>query len=116
MTRLESSEARDHVTHPTAASNSRDVAMHSDPRGTGGPEPDEIYGTVSVLYHSLKGATTYDKYIGDAQKAGDRELEEFFRACRSEAHARAHRALELLGRRIDESGMSDGGPAAPRAR
>src|SRR5215831_10970391 len=103
MAELTSSNARDQVTHPDTSSNARDVAMHSDPRGTGGPEPDEIYGTVSVLYHALKGATTYDKYIGDAQRAGDRELEQFFRACRTEAHARARRALELLNARIADS-------------
>jgi hypothetical protein len=103
MKDLTSPNARDQVTRPDATSNARDVAMHSDPRGTGGPEPDEIYGAVSVLYHALKGATTYDKYVGDAQRAGDRELEQFFRACRAEAHARARRALELLSARIADS-------------
>jgi hypothetical protein len=97
------------VTHrpPTEAvppvktpSNARDVARDADPRGQGGPEPDEIYAIVSVLYHALKGATTYDKYVGDALKAGDQELEHFFRSCRAEEHARAQRAERLLVARI----------------
>ena len=112
--------ARDQVTHPDTSSNARDVAMHSDLRGHGGPEPDEIYGAVSVLYHALKGASAYDKYVGDAQKAGDRELEQFFRGCRMEEHARARRALALLSSRIcdaaageEEREADDGRPTSP---
>lgn len=103
MANATSPNGGDHLTRANGPSNARDVAMHSDPRGHGGPEPDEIYGAVSVLYHALKGATTYDKYIGDAQKAGDQELEGFFRACRMEEHTRARRALELLSVRISDT-------------
>jgi hypothetical protein len=90
----------------------RDVVERSKLRGNGGPEPDEIYGIVSVLYHSLQGATAYDQYIGDAQAAGDAELERFFRACRTEEHARARRAKGLLVSRLadqprDAEGQKD---------
>jgi hypothetical protein len=102
MANAASANMRDGVTRAETPSNARDVAMHADPRGSGGPEPDEIYGVVSVLYHALQGATACDKYIGDAQKAGDEELERFFRACRTEAHARSRRAQVLLAQRLGD--------------
>jgi hypothetical protein len=91
---------RDTVTRVDSPSNVRDVVERSKLRGSGGPEPDEIYGIVSVLYHALQGASAYDQYIGDAQAAGDAELERFFRACRTEEHARARRAKGLLVSRL----------------
>jgi len=81
-------------------SNARDVAQELHPRGRGGPEPDELFAVVSLLYHALKGATACDRYIGDALRAGDRELERFFRDCRADAHARARRAEMLLLTRL----------------
>jgi hypothetical protein len=36
--------------------------------------PDEIYDIVSVLYHALQGAETYEQYIRDAEQRGDQEL------------------------------------------
>lgn len=69
---------------------------------------DHVYGVVSILYHALQGAQAYDQYIGDARRAGDGELEEFFRSCRSEEHARAERAKGLLLERLeDEEEESD---------
>jgi hypothetical protein len=35
---------------------------------------DEQYNLVSVLYHTLQGAETYEQYLQDAQQAGDQEL------------------------------------------
>ena len=32
---------------------------------------DHVYGLVSVLYHALQGAETYEKYVDDAERAGD---------------------------------------------
>ena len=48
----------------------------STDRGTG--TSNETYNLVSILYHALEGATTYEKYIQDAQNAGDDELAQFF--------------------------------------
>lgn len=81
-------------------SNARDIAQHGDRSVSGSPEADEIYAVVSVLYHALEGASAYDKYIGDAQKAGDAELERFFVSCRTEEHARVRRARSLLVERL----------------
>lgn len=94
------------------ASNARDVVVRAEPRGAGGPEPDELYAVVSVLYHALQGATAYDEYIGDAQKAGDRELEGFFRECRTEEQARARRARALLVARLPADDTAKPAPAS----
>jgi rubrerythrin len=61
---------------------------------------DEHYNLVSILYHALQGAETYDTYISDAEGAGDQELAQFFRQVQEEERQRAARAKELLGRRL----------------
>jgi rubrerythrin len=76
---------------------------------TGLPAKDPTYGIVSVLYHALQGAETYQKYSQDAQKAGDPELQQFFDNCQREEHARALQAKSLLMERLeeDDEGESD---------
>lgn len=59
---------------------------------------DNLYNLVSVLYHALQGAETYDKYISDA--GGDQELASFMRDVKEEGTRRAERAKELLARRL----------------
>jgi hypothetical protein len=49
---------------------------------------DEHYNLVSILYHSLQGAETYDTYISDAEGAGDQELAQFFREVQEEERRR----------------------------
>ena len=61
---------------------------------------DEHYNLVSVLYHALHGAEIYTQYIQDAEKAGDKELVQFFRGVQEEEKQRAERAKKLLTRRI----------------
>jgi rubrerythrin len=61
---------------------------------------DEHYDVVSILYHALQGAETYQTYITDAERAGDQELVQFFREVQEEERRRAARAKELLGRRL----------------
>ena len=74
------------------------------------PATDPTYGIVSVLYHALQGAQTYQQYSEDARKAGDAELQEFFDTCRREEHARAIQAKSLLIDRLEEEeGGSDEG-------
>ena len=53
--------------------------------------PDEIYDIVSVLYHALQGAETYDRYIRDAEQRGDQELAQYFREVQEEEIRRALR-------------------------
>ena len=63
---------------------------------------DHVYGLVSVLYHALQGAETYEKYIDDAERAGDDQLVQFFEQCRDQENERATRAKRLLVERMDD--------------
>ena len=62
--------------------------------------PDEIYDIVSVLYHALQSAETYDQYIRDAEQRGDRELAQYFREVQEEEIRHAVRGKGLLARRL----------------
>jgi len=63
---------------------------------------DAAYDLVSVLYHALQGAETYDRYIADAKERGDDELAEFFRDVQQSNSRVATRAKELLGSRLKD--------------
>ena len=65
------------------------------------PVADPTYGIVSVLYHALQGAQTYQQYSNDARQAGDSELQQFFDNCQKEEHARALQAKSLLMDRLE---------------
>lgn len=64
---------------------------------------DESYDLVSVLYHSLEGATTYAMYMQDAEEDGDSELSQFFQEIQEQEHTRAERAKKLLASRLSAS-------------
>lgn len=64
--------------------------------------PNEQYDLVSVLYHALEGAATYEVYIQDAEEAGDDELVDFFSQLQEEDYQRAERAKQLLATRITQ--------------
>lgn len=66
--------------------------------GTG----DVTYNLVSILYHALQGAETYDQYIKDAQEGGDQDLAQFFREVKEQNMQRAERAKQFLGRRLSQ--------------
>jgi rubrerythrin len=59
---------------------------------------DETFNLISVLYHALQGAETYQQYIQDAEQRGDQELVQFFRDVREEEKRRADRAKQLLAK------------------
>jgi hypothetical protein len=64
---------------------------------------DQVFGLVSVLYHSLQGAQACEQYTGDAERAGDEELVKFFEECRAAQNERALRAKQLLVERTEEA-------------
>lgn len=72
------------------------MADDRETTGTGDP----TYDLVSVLYHSLQGAETYEFFAADADEAGDGELAEFFRTVQAEERSRADRAKALLAPRL----------------
>jgi rubrerythrin len=57
---------------------------------------NEYYDLVSVLYHALQGVETYDRYIKDAEQAGNQQLAQFFRRVQQEDNNRALQAKQLL--------------------
>lgn len=61
---------------------------------------DKNYNLVSILYHALQGAETYNQYIADAEQEGDNELAKFFRDVQEQEKQRAERAKKLLSQRI----------------
>ncbi len=61
------------------------------------------FDLVSILYHSLEGAQTYDKYIQDAQSKGNSDLVKFFQDLKQEEFNRAERCKQLLGQHLSSS-------------
>jgi hypothetical protein len=75
-------------------------------RATG--TPNTIYDLSSVLFHALEGGASYDTYIQDAEREGDKELADFFRRVRDEDSARADEAQILLAERTPAAGRTGG--------
>ncbi len=64
--------------------------------------PDTLYNLLSIIYHALQGAETYEKYINDAEQNGDTELAQFFREVRDQNTKRAEQGKRLLATRLGE--------------
>jgi len=64
--------------------------------------PDATYNLISILYHALQGAETYEQYIRDAQQSGNNDLAQFFREVQQEDARRAQRGRELLARCLQQ--------------
>ncbi len=78
------------------------MAHHQHETGT----HNATYDLVSILYHALQGAETYNEYMKDADEAGERELGEFFREVKEEEKNRADRAKNLLMKRLGHEGTA----------
>ncbi len=61
---------------------------------------DVTYNLLSIIYHALQGAETYEQYIQDAEQQKDQELAQFFRDVRDENTKRADRGKQLLATRL----------------
>ncbi|MDP2605062.1 MAG: hypothetical protein Q8S00_21150 [Deltaproteobacteria bacterium] len=61
---------------------------------------DVTFDLVSILYHALQGAETYDQYIKDAEQGGDSDLAQFFQDTKEENSRRAERAKQLLAKHL----------------
>ena len=71
---------------------------------------DTTYNLLSILYHALQGAETYEKYINDAEQNGDSELAHFFREVRDQNVQRAEHGKQLLAARLGQD-QAQGQPA-----
>lgn len=68
---------------------------------------DVFYDLVAVQYHALQAGQTYDKYIEDAESAGEQQVAEFLRQVQQQDAERARRCHELLGE-VGGTGTSKG--------
>lgn len=57
---------------------------------------DTTYNLVSVLYHALQGAETYEQYVRDAIASSDYEIANYFREVQEAERRRADRAKQVL--------------------
>ncbi len=62
---------------------------------------DTTYNLLSVVYHALQGAETYEMYINDAEQQGDQELAQYFREVRDSHKQSADRGKQLLAARLN---------------
>ncbi len=75
--------------------------MAADSKGNTGTA-DVTYNLVSILFHALQGAETYDQFVRDAEQSGDQDLAQFFRTVKEENERRADQAKRLLGQRFQQ--------------
>jgi len=68
---------------------------------TGVSNPD--FNLVSILYHALQAAQTYDTYIHDAEQQGDTVMAQFLRQIQNEDRTRAQYAMQLMLQRASQS-------------
>ena len=85
----------------------------SGSQGTQHGAPDVTYNLISIVYHALQGAETYDQYIRDAEQSGNRDLAQFFREVHEENRRRAQRGQQLLAQQLSQQG---GGRDSRRAQ
>jgi len=62
---------------------------------THSPADDLVYDLVAIQYRALKAATTYDKYLQDAE--GHDDIKAFLTSCQEQDAQRALQCHALLG-------------------
>jgi hypothetical protein len=70
------------------------------------PADDIFYDLVSIQYHALQGAHTYDRYLKDAADHAD--VRQFIEQVRDQDAERASRVHELLKQLTEQSGGAMG--------
>jgi hypothetical protein len=70
---------------------------------------DVTYDLISVVYHALQGAETYQMYEQDAQQEGDQEAAALFHEAHQSSRQWADRAKTLLGQRMSQGSKSGSG-------
>lgn len=61
---------------------------------------DQTYDVISVIYHALNGAETYEQYIRDAEAADDATLADFFQSAHERLCQTAGEGKSLLKERL----------------
>jgi rubrerythrin len=75
--------------------------------------PDPIYDLISVAYHALQGAETYEQYARDAQQQGDQEAADYFRRTQQQCKQSADEAQQLLASRLHQGVRAQAGARVP---
>ena len=81
--------------------NQSGTATGSSTTGVSNP----TFNLVSILYHALQAAETYDTYIRDAEQHGDTHLAQFLRQIQSEDRNRAQYCMQLLSQRASKEAV-----------
>ena len=70
--------------------------------------PDPVYDLISVAYHALQGAETYEQYAEaeDAQAQGDQDFANYFRKTQEHCRRSADEAQRLLASRLQQAAIS----------
>ncbi len=71
--------------------------------GQHSPADDIVYNLVSVQYHALQAAQSYDAYVRDAE--GHDDVRAFFEQCAQQDAERAKKCHELLGQLTASGGI-----------
>ena len=69
---------------------------------------DVTYDLISLVYHALQAAETYQMYEQDAKQEGDQEAASLFHESHQAHRQFADRAKTLLGQRMSRSGGQGG--------
>ena len=84
--------------------------MHaSTGMNAGSAVSDPTYDLISVMYHTLQGCQTYERYAQDAEQAGQQDLAQFFRETGQQFERCAERGRQLLAQCLQKGPVSQGG-------
>jgi hypothetical protein len=76
-----------------------DVRSDTETGGITGT-PDKDYNIIWFTEQCLSNALRLEVYVKDAERAGDKELAEFFRKAQAESRKGAEQGKQLLGARL----------------
>ena len=77
--------------------------MATSEAGTVTGTADKDYNVIWFTEACLSNALRLETYIGDAERAGDDELAEFFRRAQHESRKGAEQAKQMLAKRLGAS-------------
>lgn len=77
-----------------------------------GQTQDTTYDLISVMYHTLHGCQTYERYAQDAEQAGQQDVAQFFRDTGREFERCAQRGQQLLAQCLQQGQGPGGGRSA----
>jgi hypothetical protein len=93
----------------TQSGTSGTTAGARSQQGMMGGTSDTAYNLISVMYHTLQGCQTYEKYAQDAERAGEQQIAQFFRDTGREFERCAQRGQQLLAQCLQQGQSTQGG-------